>query len=193
MRGPGRKLRRGILVVALLLLCSVVALADRTVPVELQVRLMAKGAAYDRNMPKRVRGGAHLVVIHRNGDVEGSRLARRMRTALAKESKFADSKPTVELYSYEGAAAMAEMIGKRKVAIAYFAGSFDGDAKEIRRALEGMSVLTVSSNLDAVKGGIVLGIGLSSGRPKLYLNLPQARKQKVQLAPRLIKLMEVYR
>ena len=41
--------------------------------------------------------------------------------------------------------------------------------------------------------GIVLGIGLVSGRPKLYLNLPQAHKQQVQLAPRLIKLMKVFR
>jgi hypothetical protein len=39
---------------------------------------------------------------------------------------------------------------------------------------------------------VVLGFDLVSGRPKLLVNLTQAKKQKVDLAAEILKLMKVY-
>ena len=156
------------------------------------MRLAAKVSSYDRNMKQRVSGGAHILVVER-GDAQGKRLAHRVKSSIARTKKFAGTHATVELYSYENPAALASKIKSSKTAMAYFAGSFEEEAAAIGGELDGTSVLTLSSELSAVRAGIVLGIGLKSGRPKLYLNLPQPKKQKVQIAPRLIKLMEVYR
>ena len=191
MRFPHRSLLRLALAVSVLLGPS--ALADgREVPVTLQMRLAAKVASYDRNMKQRVSDGAHILVVQR-GAAEAKRLARRVKSTIDKTKEFAGTRATVELYTYENPAALASKITSSKIALAYFAGGFEEEAKAIAGQLDGTSVLTLSSELSAVRAGIVLGIGLKSGRPKLYLNLPQATKQKVQIAPRLIKLMEVYR
>jgi hypothetical protein len=45
---------------------------------------------------------------------------------------------------------------------------------------------------DYVPAGIVLGFDLVSGRPKLVVNLSQARRQHVDFRAEVLKLMKVY-
>jgi len=45
---------------------------------------------------------------------------------------------------------------------------------------------------DYVPAGIVLGFDLVSGRPKLLVNIEQAKKQQVSLPASVLKLMKVY-
>jgi hypothetical protein len=43
-----------------------------------------------------------------------------------------------------------------------------------------------------VPAGIVLGFDVVSGRPKLLVNLTQAKRQNVSLRAEALKLMKVY-
>ncbi|NRA32553.1 MAG: YfiR family protein [Polyangiaceae bacterium] len=191
--GVGSARWRAVCLAAVILTTTALAYAKaREVPVDLQVKLTAKVAAYDRNMAARVSQHARVLIVRR-GNAQSARLAKNVERALKRQHDFAGGKLTVEVHTFENAGVLARLIRDRGVAMAYFAGSFDKEAVHIRRELDGVSVLTVSSELSAVRNGIVLGIGLVSGRPKLFINLPQAKKQRVQIAPRLIKLMEVYR
>ena len=188
-----RRRRLAISALACALLLTAIAVAKRgNVPIQLQSKLTAKIASYDRNMAERVSSGARVLVLqHANSNSQ--RLARRIQSALRDQPSFAGAKLRVDIQTFSTAAALAERVESDKIAMVYFAGSFDSYAREIQRALKGVSVLTVTTELSAVRKGIVLGLGLISGRPKLYLNLPQAHAQHVQIAPRLLKLMVVYR
>ena len=191
-----RKLALRALACALLgslIFVSAIAVAKRrNIPIELQAKLSAKIASYDRNMAKRVSKGARVLVLqHANSNSQ--RLARRIQSALHDQPNFAGAKLKVDIQTFSSAADLANLVTTKKIAMVYFAGSFDSQARDIQRALKGISVLTVTTELSAVRKGIVLGLGLVSGRPKLYLNLPQAQAQHVQIAPHLVKLMVVYR
>jgi hypothetical protein len=52
--------------------------------------------------------------------------------------------------------------------------------------------LTVAPDQELVRHGVVLGFELVSGKPKLFLNLPQANRQNVALSAEVMKLMTVY-
>ena len=51
--------------------------------------------------------------------------------------------------------------------------------------------MTVGAVGSYVKGGIVLGFDLVSGKPKLLVNLTQARRQHVDLSSSVLKLAEI--
>jgi hypothetical protein len=55
-----------------------------------------------------------------------------------------------------------------------------------------VSLLTVGATPEYVESGIVLGFDLVSGRPKLLINLSQARKQQVDFPASVLRLMKVY-
>ena len=149
----GRKISRALSLVALVVLFSLVALADRReVPPDLQIKLAAKVAAYDRNMPKRVSAKAVVLIVQKDTDAQGQRLARRIQASLEKRSKFAGVPSSVEFHTYQGPKPLAALIRNRKIAMAYFAGNFEHDTVAISAALSGLSVLTVTSELAAVRG-----------------------------------------
>jgi hypothetical protein len=61
-----------------------------------------------------------------------------------------------------------------------------------REALSGVDVLSVSPVPEYVEQGIVLGFDVVSGKPRLLVNLGQARLQHVALRAEVLKLMKVY-
>jgi hypothetical protein len=75
--------------------------------------------------------------------------------------------------------------------ILYFGPGFDEELATLRTLFESLDLLTVSANPEGVPLGLVLGFDLVSGRPKLLVNLTQARKQGVAFQPEVLKLMKV--
>jgi len=78
------------------------------------------------------------------------------------------------------------------VAIVFVTPGFADDVDAIRGALDGVDVLSASAVADYVPKGVVLGFDLVSGKPKLLVNLTQAKKQQVDLSSDVLKLMKVY-
>lgn len=166
--------------------------ADEQIPVRVQADLLVKVAAYD--MALVARSGERRVLVFTNpDDDDGERTPKRLKSELAAFERIAGRPHTEDLVRYEGPAAVAEACKKRDAAIAYLPPGLDSKIPAIARALSGIQVLTVAARPEYVRAGAVVGFDLVSGKPQLVVHLGQARKQKVDFKPELLRLAKVYR
>ncbi len=163
-----------------------------SVPLDRQAELLARVAAYDRNMLPRAGGRVHVLIVAHQMDPESIGLAKRMEAALQSIPDIAGLDHDERVVSFSSPADLARQCRSQHVAIVYLGSGFANDVPAIRDALDGVSVLTVAAVPDYVELGIVLGFDVLSGRPKLLVHLGQARRQHVDLRADLLKMAKVF-
>jgi hypothetical protein len=175
-----------------ILVSSAVSAEEVVVPVGLQAELLTKVAAYDKNLAARAGDKVHVLILTRHGDADSSRAAAQMQTSLGSIAAIAGLPHDEVIASYSSGAQLAAMIRERHIAILYVAPGLGPEIEAIRFALDGADVLSASAIADYVPRGIVLGFDLVSGKPKLLVQLTQARRQNVALKADVLKIMKVY-
>jgi hypothetical protein len=165
-------------------------LADEPIlPASIQAVLLAKSAGYDRTLLDA--GGRVAVGLLAKTEPDSAKLAAQVRVELAAISAIADRPHTEIPLPWSDAQALARVCEEQKIAILYVASGFDAEIPAIVSALHAIPILTVAADPKYVPRGIVLGFDLVSGRPKLLVNLTQARKQGIDLSSQLLKLAKV--
>ena len=183
---------------ALLWLAVVLALSSSgraeevAVPVALQAQLLAKVASYDRHFAARAGERAKVLLVVLPGNSESSRKASEMQRELGSIAQIAGLEHDETVFAYSGAASLKTACENEHAAIVYLGPGFGSEIDAIRTTLSGVDVLTASAVADHVARGIVLGFDLVSGKPKLLVNLTQARAQNVDFSSSVLKLMKVY-
>jgi len=165
---------------------------EAPVPEKLQAELIAKIAAYDRSFTARARDRAHVVIIDRPDDADSVRSATHLEAALHELPDVGGLPHDEAVVPWPGAAGIADLLRARHAAIVYFTPGFSADLGGIRAALDGIDVLSVAAIPDYVPQGVVLGFDVISGKPKLLVNLTQARKQHVAFMAEILKMAKVY-
>jgi hypothetical protein len=79
------------------------------------------------------------------------------------------------------------------VAAVFLGPGLESEMARVRAALTGLDVISVAASREYVPLGAVLGFELASGKPRILVNLPQARKQNVDFRADVLKMMRVYR
>jgi hypothetical protein len=166
---------------------------DAVVPAQLQGELLAKVAAYDRNLDARAGDTVRIILVVKPGDAKSSLSAATMRSVLSHIDRVGGLPHQESIVPYEGAAALVARCRSEHVSIVYFTPGFTDDIDQLRASFAGVDILSVSAVPEYVARGIVLGFDLVSGKPKLLLNLPQAKEQNVNFKADVIALMKVYR
>lgn len=197
LRGLRLSRRRALSGVSVAVLClllpGISAAEDVSVPVGLQVKLLAKVAAYDRNMEERAGSKVRVLVLQAKDDANSERIAQRIVSALEREPKIAGREHSRSRRDYAGAKQLIKAISDESFDVVYVTPGLEDEIAEIRKALSGLDVLSVSAVASHVPDGIVLGFDLSGGKPKLQVNLTQAKEQNVAFNSSLLKLAKVYR
>jgi len=188
--------RPPLLPLLLVLVLSLVPRAradDSEVPPAVQAELLAKVAAYDRNLAARAGEKLTVLVVSKAGSSESSRVAKAITEALGAKATIAGLPHAEEALAFESGAALAAACKAKRAAIVYVAPGFsDAEISSVGQALDGVDVLSVSGVAGYVKKGIVLGFDLVSGKPKLVVDLPRATRQRVSLSANVLRLMTVY-
>jgi len=164
---------------------------DVAVPVNLQAELVAKVAAYDKNLATRAGDRVHVLIVVKPKDDEATRFAKHLESALGGIDRIGGLPHDEAVVPYSNARALADACRAKKAAIVYLAPGLGEEIAQIRGALEGVSVLSVSAVGGDVAKGVVLGFDLVSGKPKIVVHLGQAKKQDVQFKAELLKLARV--
>ncbi|MEO8905160.1 MAG: YfiR family protein [Polyangiaceae bacterium] len=162
------------------------------VPSAVQAELTAKVAGYDRNFSARAGDKAVILLVAMPDDAESMRAALELKGALSRLPSVGDLPHEEQIVTFSNAATLADTVRARKAAIVYFGPGFAKQIPAVRDALSSLDVLTVAAVPDYVPPGIVLGFDLVSGRPKLLINIPQARKQHIAFPASVLNLMKVY-
>ena len=166
---------------------------DVTVPVALQVDLLIKVAAYDRNFSRRAGQKVVTLVVFKSGDNDSKRVGSLAAKALGDKASFAGLPHAEELFAFESSQKLVEACKNRGASVVYFAPGFaPEELAEVARAFDGVEVLTAASIARFVEQGIVLGFDLAAGKPKLHFSLSQANKQGVSLSANVLSLMTVH-
>jgi hypothetical protein len=161
------------------------------VPPRLQAELLAKVAAYDTKFSQRARGRALVLVVSAPKIADSERFAAQIRAELAKQPRIGGVDHMEDNIRFSTAAELARICRERRPAIVYLAPGLSDAVPSIARELAGLDVLSVSAVPSDVPDGVVLGFEVVSGRPRLLVNLPQARRQNVSFMPELLRLAKV--
>ena len=93
--------------------------------------------------------------------------------------------------AFESAGAVAKTCRDDHVAILYVTQGLEDRIEEIRSSLSGVDVLSVAAIPEYVPRGVVIGFEVVSGKPKILLNLRQAKAQNVNFKADVLSLMKV--
>jgi hypothetical protein len=164
-----------------------------SVPAEIQAELLSKLEGYDRGFAARAGDAARVLLVVRPGSAKSQTSAEEMRAALARIDRLGGLPHQETIVPYPGAQALAQRCRAEKIAVVYFTPGFDDEVDALRAALTDDNVLSLGAVSDYVPKGIVLGFELESGKPKILINLDQAKRQGVNFSPDVLRLMTVYR
>jgi hypothetical protein len=179
---------------AVILLIAPSSLAQAvSVPAELQAELLSKLGPHDRNFQQRAGAKARVLILVKPGNPRSTLSGAAMKSALSQITHIGGVPHEESLVAYDSAASVAQLCRAQKAAILYVTTGFDAEIPALRDALSGVDVLSVSAVPDHVPAGVVLGFELVSGKPKILLNLAQARAQNVNFKADVLRLMKVYR
>jgi hypothetical protein len=166
---------------------------EGAVPAELQAELIAKLAGYDRNFTARAGDTARVFVLVKAGDARSKLSAAAIQLALSRIERIGGLPHQEKLVQFESGEALAKLCKSSRASIVYVTPGLDDGVEAIRVSLRGADVLSVSAVPDYVPKGIVLGFELLSGKPRISLNLEQAKLQNVNFKADALSLMKVYR
>src|SRR5262245_23802968 len=108
------------------LLVSPVVIADEevAVPIALQMELLLKVAAYDKNMPARVPELARLLIVSKKGDGQSTNAAQQAQRALSGKLLVGRA-IEVSTLTFADGPALAARVKEKGVAIVYVAPGFE--------------------------------------------------------------------
>ncbi len=189
--------RRSVLIVWLAGLLSVLTVrqsgADSVlVPAGVQAELISKLASYDRNFAPRAGDAVRVLVVTKRGSAKSELSASDIMAGLSGVESIGGLRHEEKVVPFESSDALAAQCRSERIAIVYLTAGFQNELPSLSTSLSGVDVLSIAAVPDYVPQGIVLGFELQSGRPKLVVNLEQARRQNVHFSPDVLRLMRVY-
>lgn len=164
---------------------------DVDVPIGVQIELLARVVKYDRNAAERMGATCRILVVLRDGDVTSKQAATHVRTELDELDDIAGLPISVSTHDFVDAATLVSKCTDDGVGILLLTPGLSDEVAGIAAACVDKNLLTVSLLGNDVAAGIVLGFTLESSRPMIVVNLPQARKQKVDFSARLLAIAKV--
>lgn len=164
------------------------------VPVDLQVALATRVAAYDRNLPERAHGRVLIWVLVFPGSADSERVAGQLTAALNRVEFIAGIPTTVKAVEYVSAEKLIERCKHDRPTLVFLTAGLSKDVPRIATALQSIPLLSISTVPRYVDDGhAVLGIESRSGKASLVVHLALARKHQVAFKPELLRLARVIR
>jgi hypothetical protein len=160
------------------------------VPVALQAQLLSQVASYQRGFGNGA-ATAKLIILIRKGNADSERTGIQMQNAVKSIGKLGGLSAETSIATMTDMKGFMGDVTRERPAAIYVATGFESEISSIRDSLGTQSILTVSAMPSDVDRGIVLGFDLIASRPKLVINLGQARKQSLDFSAQLLRIAKV--
>jgi hypothetical protein len=164
---------------------------DPAIPLQLQADLTAKVLEYSQAPSPQGIGVMRIGILVKNASVESQHFGTELKAAFERMPTIAGLAHEEVVIPWTTAAAFVQEARRRQLFAVYLTPGLRPEVPSIARALEGTPVISVAAVDSYVSGGAILGFELVSGRPRMVLNLPQARKQGVTFRAQVMKLMRI--
>jgi hypothetical protein len=174
-------------------LCAVSnALAlEPEVPVRVQISLLDRVIPFDRNFSSRVHGQLTVVVIVDAESVDSVRVGSQLLSELSALDTLGSHKLRASRVLFSDAQALVDECRRLKAGIVYVTPGVREPPSRVATMLHGLRVLSVGSLPEQVAQGLVLGTAVRSGKPRVLVNLKQAKLQDVDFRADFLRMAEV--
>jgi hypothetical protein len=185
-----RALRCGVLLLGLGLglLPSVDSRADAGVPLSLQVLLLSHLGSYDRNFKARAGAVANILVVQRRGNSDSAFEQASLVKALSELHDIGGVPIHVDQADFTDPEALAKRCRTDRIAVLYLTVGLEADLPRLAADLVNRNILTVGTTARHAENGAVVGFALEEARPRLVINLPQAKAQNVDFRADVLQL-----
>ncbi len=163
-----------------------------TAPFAVQAQILARILPYDRGFTSKAKREVRVVLVEKAGDAESGNAVQQMHKALADIGQIRDLPLRIESVTYTGAAALAAACRAQGAHVVYVSPGLSDETSEVGKALLGSGILSFAAVEPYVPKGIVVGVAVSAGKPRMSINLAQARAQNIDYPAAVLKLAKVY-
>lgn len=161
-----------------------------TVPVALQVYLLGRVVRFERNFASHGLQPAVVLVVAKSGVSSAERAAAQANAAIASARTLGARPARAVSHTFSSPAALRS--AAQDAAVVYVMPGFTpAELRQISAAFADANVLTVGTSNGDVERGMVLGFELESSKPRIVLNLLQARVQHLEFNSQLVRLARV--
>jgi hypothetical protein len=133
-----------------------------------------------------------FLLLSKAGDAESASAAHQMRKALTDIGKVRERPIQVDGAEYSTPSALITLCRERRINVLYICPGLAKEVAAIRGALADSGVLSVAAVEPYVAHGIVLGVDVANGKPRMSINLAQARAQRIDFPSSILKLARIY-
>jgi len=162
--------------------------AAADLPPALLAKLVVKILPYDQSLASRTHS-MKVLVLFKSGSVDSEDTAKAIASGLRESAGTAiqGTPLSVSKAAYEGADSISQC------AAVFIAPGLAGQAGAIAEAAAAKGAITFSGSLAATRAGSVVGLVAEDGTPKIYINLPSAKRAGAEFSPGFLNLAQVLR
>ena len=161
------------------------------VPLRLQVSLLDRVIPYDRNFSVRVHGQVLVVVVVDTTSPDSVRTGALLLGELSSQESLGSYPFTTKRVAFESSQELMNDCKRLRAGIVYITPGIREPVAKLAAALAGLRVLTAGTMPDQAAQGMVFGTAVRSGRPRVLVNLTQARLQEVDFRADFLRMAEV--
>jgi hypothetical protein len=161
------------------------------VPLRLQVSLLDRVIPFDRNFHVRVVGQLSLAIVVDDGNEDSVRVGAQLLNELSARESLGNYRLTAHRVPFKSMSGLVEDCKYLKAGVVYVTPGVREATPRLATGLRGMKVLTVGTMPEQVPGGLVLGSAVRSGKPRVLVNLTEARQQEVDFRADFLRMAEV--
>ncbi|WP_434045655.1 MULTISPECIES: YfiR family protein [Sorangium] len=163
-----------------------------TAPFAVQAEIVARLLPYDRGFPDKARNQVAFLLLSKAGDADSASAAQQMKKALLDVGNVRDRPIHVDRADYTTPAELTAACRARHINVVYVSSGLAREVAAMRGALANSGVLTVAAVETYVPLGVVLGVDVANGKPRMSINLAQARSQGIDFPSSILRLARIY-
>ncbi len=166
--------------------------AAPTAPIPVQAKIIARILPFERNFAARAKGAVAVLVVEKSADPESASAAKQMQKALIDGGNIGALPVQVHAHTFAGASALLAQCKQKGALVAYLCPGLAAELGTISTILKGTGVLSVAAVEGDVPKGAVLGVEVVDGKPRMSINLAQAKAQSLDFPSAVLKLARIY-
>jgi hypothetical protein len=171
---------------------SIAAAESPSAPASVQAQIITRLLPFERGFAARSGNSVAIVIAERAKDADSASAAIQLAKALDDIGSVGGKPLRVQTVVYANAATLLAETKKRGALVVYVTPGLSGEVPAIAAAFVESGVLTVAAVESYVPRGVVLGVEVADGKPRMSINLRLARKQKLDFPSAVLKLARIY-
>lgn len=180
-------------VVVILGLATSARAESMAVPAQMQVPILMKVLAYDRQFDAKTGNALTIGIIYTASDPSSSKATDQISDTLYGFAGKTVRKVPIKYYQieYTTPAELEAFVRAKGVNVFYVAPGNDKALPAILKLSQSRGITTLTGVPDYVKRGVSVGVGLSQDKPQILINLTSARSEGSEFDANLLRIAVV--